>query len=174
MNANPVQEAADADGAGDVCDSTPHGEPAFSLIKFRLGRCLYDNGGDARSTSACDPGQPNQRWEVITISSGRFAFRNLASMQCLTAQVWTGVIGMNACDTANTSQQWNGEAYTTGGLDRKFPMRLHSNAFNYCAYTDFTADVFATQGNCGLLGTEDNRKIGLYRDGNFSLTPPQP
>ena len=51
---------------------------------------------------------------------------------------------------------------------------LHSAAFNYCAYTDFTADVFATQGNCGLLGTEDNRKIGLYPAGNFSLTPPQP
>lgn len=174
MNANPAQEDTDADGAGDVCDSTPRGEPAFSLIKFRLGRCLYDNGGDTRSTSACDPGQPNQRWEVVTVSSGRFAFRNLASGQCLTAQTWTGVIGMNACDTASTSQQWNGEAYTTGGLDPKFPMRLHSAAYNYCAYTDFTADVFATQGNCGLLGTENNRKIGLYADGNFSLTPPQP
>ena len=53
-------------------------------------------------------------------------------------------------------------------------MRLHSAAQNYCVYTDFTADVFATQGNCGLLGTEDNRKIGLYANGNFSLTPPQP
>ena len=174
MKSNPLQQDADADGAGDVCDSTPQGEPAFSLIKFRLGRCLYDNGGDARSTSACDPGQLNQRWEVIPVASGRFAFQNLASRQCLTAQVWTGVIGMNACDTNSSAQQWNGESYSTGGLDPNFPMRLHSAAFNYCAYTDFTADVFATQGNCGLLGTEDNRKIGLYPDGNFSLTPPQP
>ncbi len=173
MNANPGQEDADSDGTGDVCDSTPRGEPAFSLIKFKLGRCLYDNGGDARSTSACDPGQPNQRWEVIN-TSGRFAFRNASSGKCLTAQVWTGVIGMNDCDTASSAQQWNGEAYTNGGLDPKFPMRLHSAAFNYCAYTDFTADVFGTQGNCGLLGTEDNRKIGIYAGGDFSLTPPQP
>lgn len=173
-NANPAQEDTDSDGTGDVCDSTPRGEPAFSLIKFKLGRCLYDNGGDARTTSACDPGQPNQRWQVIPISAGRYAFKNLSSGQCLAAQTWAGVIGMNACDTANSSQQWNGEAYTTGGLDPKFPMRLHSAAYNYCAYTDFTADVFATQGNCGLLGTEDNRKVGLYADGNFSLTPPQP
>ena len=136
--------------------------------------CFYDNGGDARSTSACDPGQPNQRWEVIPVVTGRFVFRNLASRQCLTAQVWTGVIGMNACDPNGSAQQWNGESYSTGGLDPKFPMRLHSAACNYCAYTDFTADVFATQGNCGLLGTEDNRKIGLSADGNFSLTPPQP
>jgi hypothetical protein len=176
MNANPGQEDDDNDGAGDVCDSTPHGEPAFSLIKFKLGRCLYDNGGDARSTSACDPGQPNQRWEVTTVSTNRFIFKNLSTGNCLTAQSWTGVIGMNTCDPQNTAQHWNGEAYTQGGLDQKFPMRLKSAAstYNYCAYTDFTADVFATQGNCGLLGTEDNRKIGIYAGGDFSLTPPQP
>ena len=79
-------------------------------------------------------------------------------------------------DPASTAQHWNGEAYTQGGLDPKFPMRLHSAAptYNYCAYTDFTADVFATQGNCGLLGTENNRKIGIYTGGDFALTPPQP
>jgi hypothetical protein len=176
MNANAGQEDADHDGAGDVCDSTPNGQPAFSLIKFKLGRCLYDNGGDARSTSACDPGQPNQRWEVTTVSTNRFVFRNVASGLCLNAETWTGVIGMANCSSATASQQWDGEAYTTGGLDPKFPMRLHSAAptYNYCAYTDFTADVFATQGNCGLLGTEDNRKIGIYAGGDFSLTPPQP
>lgn len=176
MNVNPAQEDDDADGTGDVCDSTPHGEPAFSLIKFKLGRCLYDNGGDARSTSACDPGQPNQRWEVTTVATNRFAFKNLGTNMCLTAQTWTGVIGMSNCDLGSTAQHWNGEAYTNGGLDPMFPMRLHSAAptYNYCAYTDFTADVFATQGNCGLLGTENNRKIGIYAGGDFSLTPPQP
>jgi hypothetical protein len=174
MNANADQADADADLTGDVCDPTPRGEPAFSMIKFRLGRCLYDNGTDARSTSACDPGQPNQRWEVIAIASGRFAFRNLASGQCLTAQTWAGVIGMNACNGADPAQQWNTEAYTTGGLDPNFPMRLHNVEQSYCAYTDFTADVFATQGNCGLLGTENNRKVGIYAGGNFTAMPLQP
>lgn len=174
MIANADQLDTDADLTGDVCDPTPRGEPMYSLIKFKLGRCLYDNGGDARSTSACDPGQPNQRWEVISIASGRFAFRNLASDRCLTAQTWAGVIGMSACASGDTSQQWNGEAYTTGGLDSNFPMRLHSVDFNYCPYTDFTADVFATQGNCGLLGTENNRKVGIYAGGDFTRTPLQP
>lgn len=174
MQANTDQQDTDTDGTGDVCDSTPRGEPAFSLVKFKLGRCLYDNGGDARSTSACDPGQPNQRWEVVRVSPGRFAFRNLATGKCLSAQTWAGVIGMDTCDTSRSSQQWDGEAYTTGGLDPNFPMRLHSAAYNYCAYTNATADVYATQGNCGLLGTEDYRKLGIYPGGVFSMSPLQP
>lgn len=174
MASNAPQLDTDGDGAGDACDSTPNGEPLTSLIKFKLGRCLYDNGGDARTTSACDPGQPNQRWEVLDAGSGRYVFKNLSTKQCLTAQTWAGVIGMNVCDPASRAQQWTGEAYTTGGLDPKYPMRLHSAEYNYCPYTDFTADVFATQGNCGLLGTENNRKVGVYADGDFSALPLQP
>ncbi|MBL8916622.1 MAG: thrombospondin type 3 repeat-containing protein [Archangium sp.] len=176
MVLNPTQTDTDMDGSGDACDSTPNGEPPWSLIKFKIGRCLYDNAGDVRSTSACDPGQPNQRWEVTRLAGNRFIFRNIATRMCLTAQTWTGVIGMNNCDMQLASQQWDGEAYTQGGNDMMFPMRLHSAAptYNYCAYTDFTADVFATQGNCGLAGTENNRKIGIYANGDFSITPPQP
>ncbi len=172
--ANPTQGDADLDGAGDACDPTPNGEPAFSLIKVRLGRCLYDNGGDVRSTSACDPGQPNQRWEVLDVGGGHSAFRNLGTQQCLTAQTWAGVIGMSPCDLGSGAQQWTGERYTTSGFDPNFPMRLHNVAQNYCVYTDGTSDVYATQGNCGLLGTENNRKVGLFPGGDFSALPTQP
>ena len=172
MAANPLQTDTDLDGAGDVCDSTPRGEPAFSLLKVKMGRCLYDNGGDVRSTSACDKGQTNQRWEIIT-TGGRHIYKNLSTMQCLTAQTWAGVIGMSACDQSD-SQKWTPEAYSTGGLDPNFPMRLHNVAYNYCVYTNATADVYATQGNCGLLGTEDYRKLGIYPGGDFTVAPLQP
>ena len=81
---------------------------------------------------------------------------------------------MNACASGDPKQHWNGEAYTQGGLDPNFPMRLHNVEWNYCPYTDFTADVFATQGNCGLLGTENNRKLGIYAEGVFTRQPLQP
>jgi hypothetical protein len=173
MNANPAQTDADLDGLGDACDSTPRGEPAFSLAKIRMGRCLYDDGGDVRSTSACDRSRPNQRWEVIDAGGGRASFKNLATMQCLTAQTWVGAIGMDACDQSD-AQKWTLERYTTGGFDPDFPMRLHNVAQNYCVYTDGTSEVYATQGNCGLLGTENNRKVGIYPDGVFSVAPIQP
>ncbi len=172
--ANPAQTDTDGDGTGDACDATPHGEPAYSMLKFKLGRCLYDNGGDVRSTSACDSGQPNQRWEVIDAGGGRSVFRNLSTMQCLTAQTWAGVIGMNPCDPSSSAQQWTAERYTSGGFDTNYPMRLHNVAQNYCVYTDGTADVYATQGNCGLLGTESNRKVGIFPGGDFSAMPVQP
>jgi hypothetical protein len=55
-----------------------------------------------------------------------------------------------------------------------YPMRFHSVGQGYCLYTDATADVYATQGNCDLLGTEDNRKVGIYSSGDFSALPMQP
>lgn len=60
------------------------------------------------------------------------------------------------------------------GFDSNFPMRLHNVTQNYCVYTDGTSDVYATQGNCGLLGTESNRKVGISPNGDFSMLPVQP
>jgi hypothetical protein len=47
-------------------------------------------------------------------------------------------------------------------------------AHNYCLYADGSNDVFATLGNCGLLGTENGRKVGIYPSGDFSRAPLQP
>ena len=81
---------------------------------------------------------------------------------------------MAPCDMSSDVQQWVAERYDQGGFDMQFPMRLHSAAQNYCLYTDGTGDVYATQGNCGLAGTENSRKIGLYPMGDFSRMPTQP
>ncbi len=174
MAANPTQTDSDMDGLGDACDPTPMGTPAFSLIKFRNGRCLFDNGGDVRSTASCDPAMTNQQWQVIDAGMGRRVFRNVQSMQCIVASNWVGAIGLAACNMAAADQQWTGELYDQGGFDMQFPMRLHSRAQNYCMYTDFSGDVYATQGNCGLAGTEGGRKVGIYTGGNFMMSPAQP
>ncbi len=174
MAANATQADADMDGQGDACDTTPMGTPAFSLIKVRAGRCLYDDGTALHSSATCEAAHASQRWEVIDVGSGRRAFRNLGTMRCLTAVSWVGTIGMAACDTANSSQQWTLERYDQGGFDPNFPLRLHSAAFNFCLHTDGTSNVYAAQGNCSLLGTENNRKVGIYRGGDFSMAPLQP
>lgn len=174
MAANPMQQDADMDGQGDACDTTPMGAAAFSLLKARAGRCLYDNGADVRSTSSCDAAAQNQRWELIDAGGNRRVFRNLASMRCLTAASWIGTIDMAPCDMSRNDQRWTLERYDQSGFDRQFPMRLHSAAFNFCVYTDGTNDVYASQGNCALLGTENGRKIGIYPSGDFSMPPLQP
>ncbi len=81
---------------------------------------------------------------------------------------------MPPCTVGTSNQQWALERYDQGGFDAQHPMRLHSAAYNYCVYTNDTSDVFASQGNCGLLGTQNYRKIGIYADGDFTRMPLQP
>lgn len=101
-------------------------------------------------------------------------FRNLATMACVTATNRVGEIGMSRCDTASRAQQWSTERYDQGGFDMRFPTRLHSAAQNYCLYTDGGGDVYATQGNCSLAGSDAGRKTGIYPAGDFTMNPTQP
>jgi len=200
---NPSQANADFDALGDACDPdapldagdhctqaakpgqmdagigdagapTPNGTSAFWVLKVKVGRCLYDSGGAIGSTESCDPTQSNQQWEMIDAGSGKSAFRNRGTMQCLTAASWAGALGMAPCDTVADAGVWLTERYDLGGFDPLFPMRLRSAAQGYCLYTDGTGFVYATQSNCDLSGTQDNRKVGLYPGGDFSMNPVQP
>ncbi len=169
---NTEQTDTDKDGIGDACD----GEANFLLIRFKVGdRCLILGDGKVESTSTCEPTDPKQQWQLFP-DGDAFGFRNVASGECLSqsgslAGPWTVVTA--PCDGKN-EQRWKLEAYDQGGLDANFPIRLHNVADNFCAYTDFTGNVYGTSLNCGLAGTESNRKVGLYYGGAFDTPPYQP
>lgn len=194
---NADQADLDFDGIGDACDDTPGvctgvpdgglppvdagvdfdagvpdaGAP-FSLLKVKLGRCLYDNGnGGISSAGTCDASRLDQRWEVVDVS-GKRSFRNHETSLCIVAKNWAGTIGTGAC--TGSDAVWRTERYDQGGFDTSYPLRLRADDYNYCLYTDGTGLVYATQGNCALLGTQDNRKVGIYADGDFTRAPLQP
>ena len=100
-------------------------------------------------------------------------FKNRSNNQCLTQQDilgWKDQLTAN-CNNNDNKQRWTVESYTQGGLDPAYPVRLHNVASNFCIYTDGTGNVFGTLSNCGLAGTENNRKFGIYFGGNFNSTP---
>ncbi|MFZ5442261.1 MAG: thrombospondin type 3 repeat-containing protein [Myxococcota bacterium] len=195
---NASQADLDFDGVGDACDPTPgsctgvpdgglppvdagveldagvpDAGPAFHALKVKLGRCLYDDGaGNARSAGTCDGNALEQRWDVLDVGGGQRSFRNQKTQQCLVSSSWAGAITMGPCGGASAG--WLTQRYDQGGFDVRYPLRLRSGTYNYCLYTDHTGLVYATQGNCDLLGTQDNRKVGVYAGADFSSTPLQP
>ncbi len=164
-----MQTDTDMDGQGDACDSTPTGMARFALLKVKTGRCLYDNGGDVRSTTTCDPMQRNQQWEVLDVGGGAARFATSTPCSASPPSNWAGAIGMAACNMTSNAQQWALERYDQGGFDMQFPLRLHSAAYNYCVYTDGTNDVYASQGNCWLAGHRDQPQDRDLSGGDFSM-----
>jgi hypothetical protein len=171
---DPYQEDSDLDGLGDACDDVP----GFYLLQFQTDtRCLFaDSGGAVSSTTACIATDPSQQWEVFEVA-GHTGFRSLATGACLShTDAWIGpwTVVTATCDESDTFQQWDFESYDQGGLEPQWPGRLHATSDDFCAYTDFTGNVYGTIGNCDLGGTEAGRKVGIYAYGDFtgtSLTP---
>lgn len=169
---NTDQSDKDHDGIGDACDTAP----AFVVIRFKFGnRCLILGTKKVQSTSTCEPTDPNHQWQLFP-DGDAFGFRNLANNECLSqsgilAGPWAVITA--PCDGTD-KQRWKLESYPQGGSDMNFPVRMHNVAANFCVYTDLTGQVYGTALNCGLAGTESNRKVGLYFGGDFAKPPYQP
>ena len=171
---DPYQYDSDGDGTGDACDDAP----AYYAIQFQnSARCLYvDTDGVVYSTTSCISTDPGQQWEVFD-NAGHTGFRNLGNGGCLShTDSWIGpwTVITATCDAGDDFQQWNFEAYDQGGAQAQWPGRLHAVSDDFCAYTDFTGNVYGTIGNCDLAGTESGRKVGIYAYGDLtgaSLVP---
>jgi hypothetical protein len=172
MLSNTDQADIDHDGLGDACDP----DPGFVVMRFRIGnRCLTLGNQRIESTSTCEPTDPKQQWKIFP-DGNAFGFRNLGNDQCLSQSgvligPWTVITA--PCDGSD-KQRWKLETYNQGGTDANYPTRLHNVAENFCIYTDLTGLTYGTIANCDLLGTETNRKVGLYYGGAFNQPPYKP
>jgi hypothetical protein len=170
--ANTDQSDVDKDGIGDACDS----DPSFVVMQFKAyKRCMILGDGKVESTSTCEATDPKQQWTMFP-DGDAYGFRSVATGECLSqkgilAGPWTVITA--PCDGSD-KQRWKLEKYEQGDFDANYPIRLHNAAENFCAYTDLTGEVYGTALNCGLLGTQNNRKIGLYFGGAFDTMPYQP
>ena len=117
----------------------------------------------------CARDDASQQW-IMFEANGYSGFRNIENDECMSRA--DSLIGpwdviTEPCDDSRSEQQWAIEPYDQGGHDPQWPVRLHNQANNFCLYTDFTGWVYGTVANCGLLGTDAGRKVGIYFGGRF-------
>ena len=167
---NTNQNDQNNNGIGDACDE----KEDFVLIQFKVGsRCLKAKiDGSVESVGECDREDPYQKW-AFTETNRLWSFQNIGTNQCLSQSgnsigPWQAIT--EPCQESN-KQIWAVEEYDQGGLDNRFPHRLHNQDKDFCLYTDLTSLVYGTIWNCSLAGTQNNRKVGLYIDGDFDADP---
>ncbi len=181
---NNNQSDADGDGEGNACDETP----GFAIIYFKIdgdstspGRCLKPGttggfGSEVESGTGCVSDNATNQWEVLDTSAGGDikVFKNADTDEC----IHTFLVGLwpnydlEPCDVNDPTQQFKIERYEAGGFNIKYPSRLRSNNWNTCMYTDSGGAVHSTLGNCDLIGTGNNRKVGIYYGGDFESGVP--
>ncbi len=168
-----------ADASGSSCmmpPPPPPPPPPFVVIRFDIGnRCLTRATSSVQSTSVCVPTDTHQQWTMVA-NGAAFEFHNLFNQECLSET--GGLIGPWTLVTApcdgSAAQQWKLESYTQGGANMNYPLRMHNSAEDFCAYTDLTGLVYGTIANSDLAGTDANRKVGIYTNGDFTKPPYQP
>jgi hypothetical protein len=174
-DANPGQEDIDGDGIGDACD--PQDDSWVMLKQKDGGRCLYVDGTEVKSSGNCDANNTAQQWRLIP-QGDNVQLQNVQNGQCVSYEgrwivfffAYWGVT--EACDSGNTKQQYHVEDYDQGGLDQWYPTRLRNVSLNNaCLYTNNLDDVYQTELSCNLAGTQNYRKWGIYRAGDFNGTP---
>ncbi len=160
---------SDHDGVGDACEP----KPKTLQIRTKLdNRCLVAAEGQTVTAGSCAPNDLAQTWELTAVDDA-VGFRHVASGQCLTqAPLFLGLASIVTAPCNDSPQQrWRLERYEQGGFDSAFPHRLRSLADDLCLQADVFGSVSGALFNCDQLGTEQNRKLGLYYGDSPSAAP---
>ena len=142
-------------------------------IKYN-SRCLTLGNKRVESTSTCAPADPKQQWKMFADGTA-FGFRNLGNNGASASPASSPALDRHHRPLRRQRQA----ALEARDLHPRrhrpeLPLRMHNVAENFCIYTDLTGLTYGTIANCDLLGTQDNRKVGLYPGGAFNQPPLKP